>query len=325
MKDFDDIINGFEGKHILVLGDIMLDHYKFGKLTRISPEAAVPVFSEERENYKLGGSGNVAANVAELGGEVTIIGVSGDDKESEILNFELKNKNINNEIIKDSNRLTTRKTRFIDSEHNQQVLRTDSETIKLISSELEEEIIKKVESHLSKATKIIILSDYKKGVLTQRIVKQIIELANKYGAKTVIDPKPETIKYCKNSFIITPNHKEASGYAGIEENNGEEIILIGEKLVSELNSNILITRGSKGMALFEKNKEPYMLKTVAKQVYDVTGAGDTVTALISLCLATGASLENSINIANIGAGLVVAKTGTATISKKELNAALKKI
>jgi len=308
------LITDFSKVKVLLIGDFMLDHYIQGTVSRISPEAPVPVVNVNKETFSLGGAGNVATNVSSLGGHVKFIFVAGKQYEQAI-NALLEDKKIDGSAVYDDTRKTTIKKRIIGM--NQQLLRLDYEDTHQINDEIHNKIIKEIEKNISE-TDIIIISDYAKGLLTEKLTKKIIEIGNKNNIKTIIDPKPQTMQHCKNCFLITPNHFEASGHVGIHEENGDRIIMIGEKIQNELNCNVLITRGEKGMALFESNKKPFLLKTEAKQVYDVTGAGDTVTTIIALSVGAGAPLKEAIELANRGAGIVVGKRGTASLTPEEL-------
>ncbi len=310
-----EIISNFDNASILVIGDIMIDHYIKGNVDRISPEAPVQVVQVKNEDETLGGAGNVAANISSLGGRVTCAYVVGDDKGKDIIKDLLAKQGIKGVAIIDNKRSTTTKTRVVS--RGQQLIRLDYEDQKSISSEEEKMIIEYLESNTNKF-QVIVLSDYAKGVITPSLLSKVFEFAKKKDILTIIDPKPKTIKHCKGCYLITPNHIEASNHSGIKEEKGDGIIEIGKAIQEEIQSNVLITRGDKGMALFEKDKSPRLLPTIAHKVYDVTGAGDTVTAVVALGLASGGELVDSVKLANIAAGIVVGKQGTETLTCEEL-------
>lgn len=316
MENVISLLKNFKDKNILVIGDIMLDKYIFGDVDRISPEAPVQVVNVKKEKNIIGGAGNVCNNVASLGCNVHICGIIGKDEAGEILLSCFKEKNINSEMIfQDEGRETTRKIRIVS--FGQQLLRVDYETTKSVNPDMEREIIKQIKDKMEEFD-IIIVSDYAKGLITYNIMNAIIN-----GKRTVIDPKPVNKSFYKGSFLITPNLKEASGMAGIKVEDEVSIYKMGYKLLDDLNSHVLITCGDRGMYLFEKNKEVIKLPTKAKEVYDVTGAGDTVIATLSVALSAGSSLEEAAFVANYAAGIVVGKSGTATTNIEEIRRAIK--
>ncbi len=311
------IISEFRGKEILVIGDIMLDRYIWGSVNRISPEAPVPVVRFNRETALLGGAGNVASNIVSLGGKATCFSVVGDDVMGKEIIKKLKEIGADDEgIILDVSRNTTVKTRII--AHSQQVVRIDREVDRPISKKIEETIIQKVVKRLSDS-RCIIISDYDKGVITKKLLNIILAEAMKSKVFTAIDPKLNHFQHYKPATIITPNLWEASRATAIEFKNEGNILNAGRKiLVQNRCCSVLITMGERGMLLFEKGQKPLTIETAAKEVYDVTGAGDTVISAIALSLASGASLREASIIANHAAGIVVGKIGTATVHSKEL-------
>jgi rfaE bifunctional protein kinase chain/domain len=289
------ILNKFKDQRILVIGDLILDKYIEGNVKRISPEAPVMIVNKKSENCILGGAANVAANITSLSGEAILKGFIGKDKEGEKIITLAKKRKI--KFIPEYNSKTTKKTRI--TSENQQLLRIDDEDIspKFFNFETIKQEIEKAD--------LVVISDYGKGVITSDLMKL---LENK---KTIVDPKPKNKSLYSNVFLLTPNTKEALEMSGCT-----DVYETGEKLKKELSSNIIITRGKEGMSVF--NNGVKNIPTYAKEVYDVTGAGDTVIATIGLALASGANLNQAAIIANYAAGIVVAKYGTSKVNFLEL-------
>ena len=297
-------------KNIAIIGDIILDKYIYGDVERISPEAPVPILRITEEKYILGGAGNTANNVASLGGKATLFGIVGYDIKADKIEELAKKSNINTEgLFVDIIIPTIIKTRHIG--RHQQMLRVDEETLPK-----EDVATKHILDTLNKNKyDAIIISDYNKGVVTPNLMKEIKEYALKHNNTPIFaDIKPIHKKLFKNVFLIKPNLKEAKEMC----NGINDINTIGIKLSKELNCNVLITLGEKGMALFEQNKKPVFIETSAKEVFDVSGAGDTVIATLTLTALSGAGLQEATRVANVAGGIVVGKTGTATITKEEL-------
>lgn len=294
------ILQNFEGKNIVVIGDVMLDKYLEGNVSRVSPEAPVPVASIEKEYYEPGGAGNVAANLSSLGANVSLFSFIGKDKEAEILKAILSSKNISHYLEEEG--ITTLKTRIIGK--NQQLIRFDQE--KTHEKKFSEQIKQILLDKINKAD-IIIISDYAKGAIT----KDLMDSLENYKSKIIIDPKPTNKALYKGAFLIKLNEKEA-----FEMSQTKNIFEAGKSLRAELDSHILITRGEKGMCLFsDKITE---IPTYAKEVYDVSGAGDSVIASLALSIASDSSLEEAAIIANHAAGIAVEKKGTYAVSLREL-------
>ncbi|MCL2335280.1 MAG: D-glycero-beta-D-manno-heptose-7-phosphate kinase [Endomicrobia bacterium] len=315
--DLSKLIDSFEKQTILVVGDTMVDKFIWGKVSRISPEAPVPVVEVTRETETLGGAGNVANNITALGGKAYMISAIGDDNTGRMLVGLLEDKNINADfIVRDNNRPTIIKTRIIAT--NQQVVRVDREIKGVYAHSTEQKIIKNIELLLPKANAVI-LSDYGKGVVSQNVLKKTIALARKHKIPVSVDPKVENFKKYKKVTTITPNTKEAiEGMAAVNINTEEDIRNLGKKILKTLNSDsVLITRGEMGMTLVQPDKIT-TIPTRAKEVYDVTGAGDTVISTMTLALAAKADFVTAAEIANFAAGIVVGKLGTATASPQEL-------
>lgn len=304
------IVEKFKNKKIAVIGDLMLDTFIFGDTDRISPEAPVPVVLVSHEINVPGGAGNVANNIMSLGGDVSVYGLLGIDSAGNTLIDYFKKNSIDiSGIIKDQNRHTIQKNRVIS--RSQHVVRIDREIFQYIESHLEKELLAKIKDRI-KEWDMIVIADYMKGLLTGRLIVKIIDLARQFNKLIIADTKPKHAPFFKNVYLLTPNKKEAQEMSGIEYTEES-----GKKIQKKLNCNVLVTQGSEGMMLFEKNKV-FHISSKAKEVYDVSGAGDTVSAVLALSLASGATLEESSVIANHAAGIVVGKTATATLSKEEL-------
>ncbi len=314
------LIDKFRGKKVLILGDVMLDKYIVGIVTRISPEAPVQVVSVNRESYVPGGAGNTASNVAALGGKARIIGMVGNDIASQILKKELKERRIEPLLVVSKEKPTIQKIRVIGQ--SQQLLRIDYEVEEEIGKEYEDKILQFIGEKI-KDSDVVVVSDYAKGVVTKNIMAKLIPLCRSKKIQIMIDPKPKNKEFYNGATLITPNHKEANQMTGHDgERNDGQLIHVGTELAKELDSSILITRGEKGMSLFEvrnhKVGQIFNMPTIAREVYDVTGAGDTVIGTLAIALASGATIKESMILANHAAGIVVAKVGTATCSADEL-------
>ncbi len=307
---------------ILILGDIMLDEYLHGAVSRISPEAPVPVVEINDEQLRLGGAANVAANIAALGNEPYLLGIVGEDDASIKLAQLLKIKGISREhIINDSSRRTTIKTRII--AHNQQVVRADREDADEISPDIEARIIDRF-SWLCGDIDGVIISDYGKGVITASLLSQIIPMCREKNVFIGVDPKESHFFNYKKVSVVTPNHHEAGFVAGQRIKTDEDLKNVGMMLLERLEADsILITRGEKGMALFSAGGEVDYFPTVAKKVYDVTGAGDTVISSFVSAVVAGATLKEATVVANCAAGVVVGEIGTAAVSLPRLTRELK--
>lgn len=311
------IVSGFEGKNVLIIGDLMLDEYVWGDVKRISPEAPVPVVRVDNRTYMAGGAGNTASNIASLGGNAKIIGVIGDDIQGNLLREKLEELGISSGGLEcESGQPTITKTRII--ANKQHVVRVDIEKSQKLNSELQSRIIKNIESELHDVQAVII-SDYGKQIVTKEISEFTIRLAHKNKIPVIVDPKGNDFKKYKGATVITPNILETEHALNIEINSEESLANAGKKLNDFINGTaILITRGSEGMSLFINRGTILHIPAVARNLYDVTGAGDTVVSTIAMALSTGATLEDSVYLANQAAGLVVEKLGTATVTKNEL-------
>jgi len=317
-------ITGNIGKaRILILGDIMLDEYLYGSVSRISPEAPVPVVEINDEQLRLGGAANVANNIAALGDSPCLLGVVGEDEAAVKLSQLLKAKDISREyLVNDSYRRTTMKTRVI--AHSQQVVRADREDAVELSPEIEKLVMERFTSLLGYISGVII-SDYGKGVITASLLDKVIPACRAKGIFVAVDPKESHFFRYKKVSVVTPNHHEAGFVAGRRIKTENDLQEVGRMLLAKLESDsILITRGEKGMALFLANGEIEYIPTVARKVFDVTGAGDTVIASLVSAVAAGASLKEATIISNCAAGIVVGEIGTATVSSEQLKNEVKR-
>ena len=312
------ITRNLRGRKIVVLGDVMLDEFIWGDVTRISPEAPVPVVDIRRESVHLGGAANVLANLIALGARASVVGVVGNDRGGERLRSALREINSaqpDDYLVIDASRPSTIKTRII--AHNQLVVRADRERRTPIDTATEDRIIAALKDALADADAFLV-SDYDKGVVTPRILAEILPLAYQ-SAPVLIDPKIRNFASYRPATLVTPNHHEALRLTNLEDDSDaglhQAAKLIREKLGCD---SVLITRGDRGMILLEQDNDPVFVDTVAREVYDVTGAGDTVIATLAGALAAGASMLEAATLANHAAGIVVAKVGTATATADEL-------
>lgn len=323
-QHFIDIINSFKGKEIIVIGDIMLDQFVKGSVSRISPEAPVPVVNVEEEDFIAGGAGNVAVNLAVLGAKPKILSVIGDDVKGSILKNYLADKGVDvKALVTDCNRPTTQKVRII--AERQQVVRVDRESKERVCPPVAKECMSNFKKAVKKA-KGVVMSDYGKGMLSDHNIEEIINICRKENIPVCVDPKIDNFLKYKRITCMTPNTKEAWEGMGLPPKKDNESILdLGKKILKTLDAeSILITRSAEGMSLFEKGAKTKIttIKATAKEVFDVTGAGDTVISVLTLALACGASLADSAYIANKAAGIVVAKLGTATATAEEIKEVL---
>jgi len=316
-----ELFNKFSTTGILVVGDLMVDQYIYGKVKRISPEAPVPVVEVNEETLLLGGAANVAHNVQSLGGKVFIAGTIGRDDIGKILTNKFREIGFNTDgIVVDGKRPTTVKTRVI--AHSQQVVRFDREVKSEISRSTMSLILDYIKSCLPQI-KGIIISDYCKGLITKGLIKKIIKLAGPKRFVTV-DPKIGHFNYYNGVSLITPNINEASFGTGIDINDESTLLAAGKLLLKKLQCKaVMITRGDEGMSLFEKSGKVTHIPTCAQEVYDVSGAGDTVIATLTLSHASGATLKEAAIIANHAAGVVVTKVGTAVVTRSDILKSLK--
>lgn len=309
-------------KKILVIGDVMLDEYYYGSAERISPEAPVPVFNYKRENSVLGGAANVAANIAANiaanCSNVYLMAVIGEDLNGVKMVNLLVEKGIDTSfIIKDRSRITTVKTRLL-AQNNQQLIRIDSEDRQDISRDIETALLSILTSGIKKFD-IILISDYLKGLLTLRFTQEIIRIANEHGIKIIADIKDKNLDKYRGAYLLKPNKRELEDLTGCSLKTDDDIVGAIRLLKSKTDAkSCLVTLGSRGMVFLDQNNEIHYENALAKQVYDVTGAGDTVLAYLGLCFANGLKSEDCIKISNIAAGIKVGKVGTSTVTLKEI-------
>ncbi len=310
-KNLKNIVLRFKEKNILVLGDLMLDKYIWGNVKRISPEAPVPIVSVNKDSLCLGGSGNVGNNLQSMGASSLIVGVVGNDPEGDWIKINISNPR---GVFTDMNRPTTVKTRII--AHQQQVVRVDNESKEPLSSEVEENILDFIRKEKSEG---IIMSDYNKGVLTETLVERILAYASEKNISVFVDPKYDNFHLYTPVTLLSPNHIEVEKIVHHECISDSSVERAGETILARNSVGfLLIKRGEQGMTVFEKGAKPLHFPTIAREVFDVTGAGDTVIAVASLALLSGATVKQAAVLANIAAGVVVGKLGTATVTSEEL-------
>ncbi len=305
-------------RRIVVLGDVMLDEFVWGDVTRISPEAPVPVVDIRRESVHLGGAANVLANLVGLGAKACVIGVIGDDSGGERLRIalaEVNDQQPHGYLVVDAGRPSTIKTRII--AHSQLVVRADRELRSPVEGEVEGRVIDALKQALDGAAAFVV-SDYDKGVVTPRILREVLPQAYE-RMPVLIDPKLRNFGSYRPATLVTPNHHEALRMADLEDDSDDGLHKAAKFIRAKLGcDSVLVTRGSKGMVLLEGDREPVFVPTAAREVYDVTGAGDTVIATLAAALAAGTSMLEAATLANHAAGIVVGKVGTATATAEEL-------
>jgi D-glycero-beta-D-manno-heptose-7-phosphate kinase len=313
-----ELLQAMRDRKIVVLGDVMLDEFFWGDVTRISPEAPVPVVDIRRESVHLGGAANVVANVVALGAKGCVVGVVGHDSAGERLRWSLKEActlQKDDYLIVDENRPSTTKTRII--AHSQLVVRADRERRTPVNGQLEAHILDSLKLALEDADAFVV-SDYDKGVVTPSILSQILPRAYE-RVPVLIDPKIRNFSHYQPASLITPNHHEALRLTNTEEDSDQGLHQAAQIIQEKLSCDaVLITRGDRGIMLLERGSEPVFVATTAREVYDVTGAGDTVIATLASALSAGATMLEAANLANHAAGIVVGKVGTATASSEEL-------
>ncbi len=306
-------------KHLkaLVIGDLMLDEYIWGKTERISPEAPVPVVDVSHREMRLGGAGNVINNLLSLGCQVKVATVIGDDEDGRMILDHLNRSEIEvGGVIRVAGRRTTHKTRIL--ANNQQMLRIDHESREEIDDALAQQVIEFVRPQLPNV-QVMLLSDYQKGVLTDRLTKSLIALCNSAGVPVLVDPKGKDYRKYRGATLLTPNRKETAEVTGIPICSSDDVSRAGLQLMNDLALDALVlTRSEEGMSLFMAGKDELLLPIVVREVFDVSGAGDTVLATIGIGLAGGLDLTDAAHLANHAAGVVVGKVGTATVTPDEI-------
>jgi D-beta-D-heptose 7-phosphate kinase/D-beta-D-heptose 1-phosphate adenosyltransferase len=316
-----ELLASLAGRRLLVLGDLMLDEYLVGDVHRISPEAPVPVVRLRRESLRLGGAGNVAANAAAVGARALLVGVVGDDRPGERLRAEVEARGLASDgLVVERGRQSTVKTRII--AHSQQVVRCDREDDRPIGAAAEEAILAAFHRALGEAEAVVV-SDYAKGLLTPRVLAEALTEARGRGLQVVVDPTVPSFPLYQPVTALTPNHHEASAAAQVFGHDDRAVETMGRRLLDRLEAEaVLVTRGEAGMTLVRRDLEPVHIPTVAREVYDVTGAGDTVSTVFTLVLAAGGSMVEAAVLSNHAAGVVVGKVGTATAGPDEILSSL---
>ncbi|HET9482256.1 MAG TPA: D-glycero-beta-D-manno-heptose-7-phosphate kinase [Candidatus Polarisedimenticolia bacterium] len=310
------------GRKVVVLGDLMLDQFIWGTVERISPEAPVPVVRVTKESSHLGGAGNVVGNIMALGGLAWPVGVTGAGPQAEQLRATLLRMRVPDDgVLQGPGRLTTVKTRIV--AHHQQVVRFDREQDDPLDDATVERLAGLV-LDLSASADALVVSDYDKGCVTPDVLSRVLPAMRKRGVPVVVDPKPAHWASYTPITAITPNQAEASRMSGVRLRGDDDLLAAGRAILNRLDCRgVLLTRGDKGMLLIERDAaESVAIPAAAREVFDVTGAGDTVVAIMALALAAGASLGDASALANAAAGVVVGKVGTATASSEEILAAI---
>jgi D-beta-D-heptose 7-phosphate kinase/D-beta-D-heptose 1-phosphate adenosyltransferase len=310
------IVAAFSGVNILVVGDAMLDKFIFGRVTRISPEAPVPVVAFDRETRRIGGAANVAHNVTALGGRATLVALTGQDEAAAVLAQACREARIASSFVSDPSRPTTSKVRIV-TERNQQVARIDYESDVEIAGNLEQSVIAAVRQHASQANAIVV-SDYLKGCATRRVVNAVLTERAERHIPVLVDPKIPHLEYYAGATVVTPNHHEAELATHMRVRSEDEARAAARLFREHIRCEaVLMTRGDQGMWLLAGDVDGH-LGAAAREVADVTGAGDTVIATMALSLAAGANVAEAARLANEAAGIVVGKFGPSTVSPSEL-------
>lgn len=316
-SNFTNLADQLLGKRVLIVGDVMLDEYVWGKARRISPEAPVPVVEVLRHSYTPGGAGNVAVNVASLGGVAILCGVVGDDLASEHLRQALTACGVGDEgLLTVSGRPTTHKSRVV--ANSQQIVRVDTEHNTPLSHQDQVVLLETIKTFLPQVD-VCLLSDYAKGMISPYVAQELIVAARQAGKPVLVDPKNPDFSRYRGATVVTPNALEAAQASRCDINTTADLLVAARALLPVLDgSALLITQGDAGMSLFQPGVEPVHIPTVAQQVYDVTGAGDTAIAMLALALSAGAGLSDAAHLSNVAAGIVVGKAGTASVTLPEL-------
>ena len=309
------------GQHVAVIGDVMLDHFLIGHVHRLSPEAPVPVVQFARDEYRLGGAANVAQNIVRLAGQAALVGLVGEDAAGEELARQLRAASVDGQfLVVDPSRPTTRKMRIVTT-RNQQVARVDHE----LDADASGNALDALQARIAAATstaRAIVLSDYRKGVVTPAVIAAAVAAGRRAGVPVLVDPKVAHADRYRGTSLITPNHHEAEMMTQMSIRTIDEARAAARALHERTGANVLITWGEHGMWMLDASTTPTVeqaLPAVAREVSDVTGAGDTVIAVLALALASGATLLDAPRLANIAAGLVVARFGPASVTPAELS------
>ena len=311
------LIERMAGIKVLCVGDIMLDHFIYGTVDRVSPEAPIPVLRVTREARMLGGAGNVARNATALGASVSLVGAVGDDESGrDVAGLIQAESRLEGNLAVVAQRPTTVKTRFV--ANAQQLLRADREEASALDADSETRLLRLFDSELASAD-VVILSDYAKGVVTPRVAAHVVAAARAAGKPVAVDTKARDLTVFRGARVLTPNARELAAATGLPcVTDGEVEAAAGRLLAQYAFDGVVVTRSERGMSVVEPGSAPVHLPAEAREVFDVSGAGDTALAVLSLALAAGSSLSDAAVLANIGAGIVVAKTGTAVLHGEEL-------
>jgi D-beta-D-heptose 7-phosphate kinase/D-beta-D-heptose 1-phosphate adenosyltransferase len=316
------ILGSFAEVRVLILGDVMLDRFTYGIIERISPEAPIPVLTIERETDMPGGAANVARNLSGMAARTTLVGVVGDDEWAATLRSKLVHlAGVEINLIEDRSRPTTVKTRFV--AEGQQVLRTDREDSKAVSPQIEKCLLAAYEGALANSD-IVVLSDYAKGALSNSVVAEAISMARRARKTVVTDPKAKSFEKYRGATVLTPNRYELQAACGFECATDEAVVRGAQHiLTSGICEAVVVTRGKDGISSIRPNGDIQHLRTAAREVFDVSGAGDTVVATMAAALASGADIGDACRLANVAAGIVVGKHGTAIATSEEMIAAFR--
>jgi rfaE bifunctional protein kinase chain/domain len=316
-KRLEAIIEKAKNEQIIIVGDLMVDHYLWGDVTRISPEAPVPIINMASEQYRFGGAANVGFNILGLQAIPLLVGVVGEDRMGKLFLEMLKDNNLPTDgIVTVPDRPTTVKTRIIGN--NQHIARVDQELTAPISLEVQEALFKSVVKHIDKSSGLVI-QDYNKGVIVPHLVNHLTELADRHGKIITVDPKFENFLSFKNVTVFKPNIKETEAALAVWIRNEEDLIKASQALIEKLNcDSVLITRGEQGMLLFEKDGTSTLISTKAREIADVSGAGDTVIATLTFALGGGANIKEAVTLSNYAAGLVCEEVGVVPVKLEKL-------
>jgi D-beta-D-heptose 7-phosphate kinase/D-beta-D-heptose 1-phosphate adenosyltransferase len=312
------VVEQFRGRRVVVIGDVMLDEYLRGDVSRISPEAPVPVLEVKSHDWRLGGAANAAANIQALGGVTTLIGVVGKDETAAILGERLAHHGIVGAVVVDAGRPTSKKTRLVAQQ--QQIVRVDHEKRHAIDGAVADGVRRAIDQAIAGADACV-LSDYAKGVLTGDVTRHAIDSARAAGVPVIVDPKQRSFAAYRGATVITPNLHELEAAAhGVVPFELERAV---HNVLAEIaGTALLVTRSADGMTLYRAGREPFHVAALAQEVFDVTGAGDSVVATVALALAARVSIEQAVALASLAAAIIVSKRGTSTVSPAELTSAI---
>ncbi|MBY0355901.1 MAG: D-glycero-beta-D-manno-heptose-7-phosphate kinase [Rickettsiales bacterium] len=314
-------VDRFDAASILCIGDVMLDHFIYGSATRISPEAPIPVLKIDRQTVMLGGAGNTVRNMITLGAQASFMSVVGNDEAgNRIVALAGNESNLEPYLLSDPKRTSSEKIRYIAA--GQQLLRADYESAEPLPTALEDRVLRSVKEDIGRY-QVVVMSDYGKGMLTDRVIHGVIETAKNSGLPVIVDPKRRDFSVYREATILTPNARELSEAAGRPLDSTEDLIAAArEQMRQHRIQSMVITRGALGMILLEGESEAHMINTRAREVFDVSGAGDTVIATLAVALASGSRLADAVELANAAAGIVVGKIGTSVVYRTDLKVAL---